>query len=128
VVSVTSAMPICRLREVSLKSCVIGSRSTVKSFDAALEFDQQRFAFAIHCFACGHFDPTLADAVFLHIVTFFVIEANAYVMFKHCRNIVRAALVNAEVIGQNGTGCRVIHVRLRGYWMSDQTPKIIDQQ
>jgi hypothetical protein len=59
-------------------------------------------AFAVHRLACGDLDPALTDAVLLDIHEFFAIEPNANVMFKHGRDVMRAARVNGKVVGQRG--------------------------
>jgi hypothetical protein len=76
--------------------------SAVKRFDLPLELDQQRLAIAVQRFACGHFDPAFADAVFLDVGAVFAVEADADVVLEHGAVVKRAARVNGQVIGQFG--------------------------
>jgi len=66
--------------------------STVKHLYTSFEFQQQRLAFAVQRFASRYFDPTFADAVFLDIVAFFVVEANADVVVKWSGSAGRAGV------------------------------------
>ena len=72
----------------------------VVSLDLSFELEQQRVAFSVQCFACRNFDPTFADAVFLYVSSFFPIEFDAHIVLKHFRQVVGAARVNGEVVGQ----------------------------
>ena len=79
-------------------------RLFVENLYRALQCDQQRLAFAVQCFASGNLDPAFTDAVLLHIKTFFRVEADANVVFKHGRHMVGAAGVDGQVVGQGGGG------------------------
>ena len=57
-------------------------------------------ALAVNRFAGGHLDPAFADAVFLDIRTFFVVESNANVMLEHGGDVMRAARVCGQAVGQ----------------------------
>jgi hypothetical protein len=105
--STVIAMPI---RWRSISECAVAETHgmanrpclSIKRFDLAFQLDQQRMAFAIHRLACGDLDPAFADAVLLDIHKLFAIESNANVMFKHGRDVMGAARVNGEVVGQRG--------------------------
>ena len=77
-------------------------RLLIKRLNHALQLHRQRVALAIHLFAHGHFDPPLADAIFLHIKTFFVVEFDAHIMLKNSRHMKWAARVGGEVVRENG--------------------------
>ena len=57
-------------------------------------------ALAVNRFAGGHFDPALADAIFLDIRTFFVVESNADVMLEHGGDVMRASRVCGQAVWQ----------------------------
>lgn len=57
---------------------------------------------AVHGLASGHFHPTFADAVLLHIEAFLAVEADADVVFKNSGHMVGATWVDGQVIGQCG--------------------------
>ena len=75
---------------------------SVKGFHLSLQGDQQRFALAIHRLARGHLHPALADAVFLHIVPLLVVQADADVMLENGGDVMGAARIDRQAIGQRG--------------------------
>ena len=77
-------------------------RLFVKRLDLALQRDQEGAAFAVQGFAGGHLHPAFADAVFLHIKALFAVEHDADVVLEHGGDVVRAARVNAQAVGQGG--------------------------
>ena len=76
------------------------SRLSVKRFDLALQLDQHWFAFSVHRFACRHFDPAFADTVFVHIKTLLAVEMDANAMLEHGGDVMGAARVGGQVVGQ----------------------------
>jgi hypothetical protein len=68
---------------------------------------------------CGragrHFDPAFADAVFLYVKAFLVIEADADVVLEHGGHMVRAAWVYGQMVGQGGGGGNFGHEIVRGF-------------
>ena len=74
----------------------------VKRLNRTLQLYRQRIALAINLFTHRHLDPALADAIFLHIKTLFVVEFDADVMLKNSRHVKWAASVCAEVVWQRG--------------------------
>ena len=106
------SLPNRRCRLPHLKSA--GSTLSVKRLDRAFYLDQQRIAAPIHSLARGHLHPALADAVFLDIGAFPAIETNADAAFKQSRDVMRAARVGREAVGdgwEGGLGC-VVHAEL----------------
>ncbi|MNN62499.1 hypothetical protein D3C81_1778060 [compost metagenome] len=75
---------------------------TVKRFDFALELDLQRTAAAVERLGGSDLDPAFADAIFFHVKTFLVVEADADVVLEHGCNVIRAAGVDRQAIGQWG--------------------------
>ena len=57
---------------------------------------------AIWVIIASNTDPAFADAVFLHISALLVVEADADVMLENGRNMVGAARICREVVGQCG--------------------------
>lgn len=84
----------------------------VERLDAAFELDQHGPALAVQCLAGGNLDPAFADAVFLDVVAFLVVQANADLVFEHGGDMVRAGRVDRQVVGQVGAlgGLRFGHV------------------
>jgi hypothetical protein len=74
----------------------------VKRLNRALQLHCQRVALAIHLFAHWHLDPPLADAVFLHIKTLFVVEFDAHIMLKNGSHVKWAASIGGEVVWESG--------------------------
>lgn len=83
--------------------------SAVERLDPALQLDQQRLPLAVHSLAGGHLDPGFAEAVLLDIGAVDAIEADADIVLKHRRHVVRAAGVDGQVVGQRGFGDGVVH-------------------
>ncbi len=84
----------------------------IKRLNLALQLDHQRLAFAVTRFARSNFDPAFADAVFLHVGTLLVVPANTDVALEHGGDVMRAAWVDGEAVGQGGKRWRlggVIH-------------------
>jgi hypothetical protein len=59
-----------------------------------------------------HLDPALADAVLLHVEALLVIEADADAVLEHGRNVMRAARIDREAIGQRRSGSGLGHGRI----------------
>ena len=76
------------------------SGSPIKRLNRALQLDQQRMPLAVNRFAGGHFDPAFADAVFLDVRTFLVVESNTNFMLEHGGDVMRAARVCGQAVGQ----------------------------
>lgn len=71
----------------------LSSGLLIKRLNHTLELDRQRKTFAVDLFANWHFDPAFADAVFLNVKAFFVVEADADVVLKNGFDVVLAAHV-----------------------------------
>jgi hypothetical protein len=65
-----------------------------------LQFNRQRLPFAINGFTGGNANPAFADAVFLDIFAFFVVKANADIVFEHFGCVERAFGISGKMIGQ----------------------------
>lgn len=91
-------------------ACSILGSGFVEGFDLAFEADQQRLAFAVDLVAHGHFDPAFADAILFDIKTLLVVEQDADVVLKHRFDVVRAAWVDRQTVGQGGLVGGVGHV------------------
>ena len=76
----------------------------VKRLNYALQLHSQRVALTVHLFAYGNLDPPLADAVFLHIKTLFVVEFDAHIVLKNSSHVERATRVGGEVVWESGFG------------------------
>jgi len=74
----------------------------IKRLNLALQLHRQRVALAVNLLAHRHLDPPLADAIFLHIKAFFVVEFNANIVFKSGRQMKWAASVCGEVVWESG--------------------------
>ena len=74
----------------------------VKRFDFTLQFDLQRTAAAVQGLGGSDLDPAFADAIFFDIEAFLVVELDAHVVFKHGGDVIRAAGVDRQAIGQWG--------------------------
>src|SRR4051812_22511756 len=57
-------------------------------------------ALAVNRLAGGHFDPSFADAVLLHVLAFVVIHADADFVLEHGGYVVRAARVRGQTVWQ----------------------------
>src|SRR5664280_3872444 len=83
-------------------------RSTLSSSSAASDV-YKRQALAVQGLARGHLDPALAEAVFLHIESLLVVQANADAVLEDGGEVMRAARIDGETIGQGKRlGC-VVH-------------------
>jgi hypothetical protein len=65
-----------------------------------LQFNRQRLPFAINGIASGDANPAFADAVFLDVFAFFVVKANADIVFEHFGRMERAFGISGKMIGQ----------------------------
>jgi hypothetical protein len=65
-----------------------------------LQFNRQRLPFAINGLASGDANPAFADAVFLNVFAFFVVKANADIVFEHFGRMERAFGISGKMIGQ----------------------------
>ena len=74
----------------------------VERFDLAFQFDLQWTAAAVEGLGGRDLDPAFADAIFFHVKAFLVVEADADVVLEHGGNVVRAARVDRQAIGQWG--------------------------
>ena len=74
----------------------------VKRLNRALQLHRQRITLAVHLFTHRHLDPPLADAVFLHIKTLFVVEFDAHIVLKNSRHVKWAASVGGKVVWESG--------------------------
>ena len=81
----------------------------VISLDFALKLDRQRLPLAISRFADGYPHPAFADAVFLNVMSFFVVKANADIMRKNFGMMMRAARIGGKMVRQWRSGDRVGH-------------------
>ena len=79
----------------------------VKRLYRTLELDRQGKALAVYFFAYGHFYPALADAIRLYVKALFAVKPNAHRVLEYGGNVVRAAGVGGQLVGQ---------VRARGCW------------
>jgi hypothetical protein len=83
--------------------------SAVINLNPAFQRQQQRFTFSIDRFASRDFDPAFTDAVLLDVLAFFVVESNADVMLKNGGQIMRAASIDGQTVGQFGAGAGFSH-------------------
>jgi hypothetical protein len=85
------------------------------------------YTLAVQGLAGGHLDPAFADAVFLDIRTLLVVEADANVVLEHGGDMVRAARIDRQVVGQCGALGGVVHTYLLGR-SAQQTQQVIARQ
>jgi len=85
--------------------------SAVERFDPPLELGQHGIALAVECTAGGNLDPAFADAIFADVVEFLVVELDADVVLEDGGNVVRAAGIDAEAVGEGGALCGIVHGR-----------------
>src|SRR5262245_9186302 len=78
---------------------VVPRRLAVVRLDRAADLDGERAALAVHLVAHGDANPFLADAVFLDVVAFLAVEADADVVLENGRDVVRAGGVDGEAVG-----------------------------
>ena len=83
--------------------------SAIKGLNFALEFDGQRLTLSVARFPDRHAHPAFADAVFLHVMALFVVEANADVAREHVGMMMRTFRVGRQMIGQRRIDGRVGH-------------------
>src|SRR4051794_21480960 len=55
---------------------------------------------AVKCLARGHFDPSFADAVLLHVLAFVVVQADADFMLERGGYVIAAARIRRQAVGQ----------------------------
>jgi len=94
-------------------ACSILDSGFVEGFDFAFEADQQRFAFAVDFVPNGYFDPAFADAVLFYVEAFLVVEQDADVVLKNSLDVMRAARINRQAVGQGGLVIGIGHVFVR---------------
>ena len=71
-----------RVNGVSVRGRIRRSVAVIH-LDCALERNHQGLAFTVAGFSGGNFDPTLADAVFLHVMPVLAVKPDADVMFEN---------------------------------------------
>jgi hypothetical protein len=84
---------------------------SVKRLDLAFYLDRHRIALAVTRLAGRDLDPAFADAIFLDIGAFLVIELDANIVLEDSRIVVRAARIDRETVRKWGELCHVVHGR-----------------